>query len=236
MNTTTKATKHLQLPFQFDVTRLVNDLNLLLDTYWIPHFNTNGYTGDWNSIALYAKDGDMANIFALNVDGGALEATPALEASPYFQEVLSYFKCSFLSVRLLRLGAGATIEPHRDYELGYEDGTFRLHIPIITNSQVDFMLDGERVVMKPGTCWYTNVNYVHSVANRGAEDRVHLVIDGECNAWSDELFFSLRPKASFFPVVEERHSKEQLKMMIAELERMEGPGAEELLLKLQQDI
>ncbi|WP_430404079.1 aspartyl/asparaginyl beta-hydroxylase domain-containing protein [Fluviicola sp.] len=75
----------------------------------------------------------------------------------------------------------------------------------------------ERLIMLPGECWYTNVNFVHSVANRGTEDRVHLVIDGVRNEWTDELFFALAPESSFQSVREENLSRETIVRMLEEL-------------------
>jgi hypothetical protein len=37
--------------------------------------------------------------------------------------------------------------------------------------------------MNEGECWYLNVNFPHKVANRGATDRVHLVIDCAVDDW-----------------------------------------------------
>jgi hypothetical protein len=42
--------------------------------------------------------------------------------------------------------------------------------------------------MQPGECWYANFSLPHSVRNDGATDRVHLVVDGLRNPWSDDMF------------------------------------------------
>lgn len=227
-------TTHLQLPFQFDVSKLQSELKSILKTKWIPHFNKDGYDGKWNSIALYAKDGDPSNIFA--TDGDHLKETTILNNSPYFKEVINQFKCPLLSVRLLKLEKGAFIKPHRDYKLGYEDDNFRLHIPIITNKDVDFVLDGLKLEMKEGECWYTNVNYIHSVSNKGKSDRIHLVIDGKRNSWSDDLFFSLAPKESFFPEQKSSYSLETMKGIIEELKLINTEGALETIQELQSKM
>lgn len=230
-------TKYLKFPLQFDEQRLVKDLSLAMESQWVPHFNTGGYTGNWNAVSLYAKEGNEQNIFALSSDHSIVSETPLMKECTYFKEVLDTFQFPILSVRLLRLEAGAEIKPHTDYELGYEDGQFRLHIPIVTNQDIEFILDGERLTMLPGECWYTNVNLVHSVANRGAIDRVHLVIDGERNAWTDELFFSLAPESSFEADREEELDDETIVRMLEELKnnpQMAGhPLIEELERKLK---
>lgn len=212
-----QMTKYLKFPIQFDVERLVEDLSRTMEDKWIPHFNTGGYVGNWNAISLYAKDGNEQNIFAHLPDNTSISETPLMKECPYFKEVLDYFKFPVLSVRLLRLEAGAEIKPHTDYELGYEDGQFRLHIPIVTNPDIEFILADERLTMLPGECWYTNVNFVHSVANRGTVDRVHLVIDGVRNEWTDELFFALAPESSFQSVKEENLSRETIVRMLEEM-------------------
>lgn len=229
-------TTYLQLPFQFIEEKLVKELQLLLASDWVPHFNKEGYTGTWNSIALYAPDGDQKNIWALNGSEANLEATPILKNCDYLKEVISTFKCPLLSVRLLKLSAGAFIKPHRDFELGYEDGCFRLHIPILTHSQVAFTLDQQKLEMKPGECWYTNVNYVHAVSNEGLTDRIHLVIDGQRNEWSDDLFFSLVPRESLLQKEQQVYDADTLKKMILELENHSSEGAQALILELKRQL
>lgn len=229
-------TKYLKFPVQFDEQRLVLDLAKAMEGQWIPHFNTGGYTGNWKAVSLYAADGNEQNIFAHLQDQSAISETPLMKECTYFREVLDYFQFPVLSVRLLRLEAGAVIKPHTDHELGYEDGQFRLHIPIVTNPEIEFILDGERLTMLPGECWYTNVNLVHSVANRGREDRVHLVIDGVRNDWTDELFFSLAPESSFEVVREEKLSRETLIRMLEELRNNPQMAGHPLVLELEAKL
>lgn len=231
---TQKKTRFLQLPFLFDEKKLVQDLSLIYNKKWVPHFNTSGYTGDWKAISLYAENGKETNIFAFSNSDAKLLETPLLKKCLYFKKVIKSFKSPILSARLLRLGVGAEIKPHRDHELGYENDNFRLHIPIITNKEVKFILDETNLKMLPGQCWYTNVNYIHSVRNEGKSDRVHLVIDFERNEWSDNLFFSLAPKNSFKAQnPAENYSPEKIKMMIAELKNINTPTADQLIKDLE---
>ena len=91
-------------------------------------------------------------------------------------------------------------------------------------------------MMLPGECWYTNVNYTHAVSNHGKSDRVHLVIDGERNTWSDDLFFSLAAKESFFPIQEEVHDSETLIRIIEEIKHSDLPASKLLINKLQAEL
>ena len=229
-------TKYLKLPFLFDEDKLVNDLQQLLTSDWIPHFNQQGYTGEWNSLPLYAPGGNPNNILAYAEASEKIIATPILKDCKYFQQLIARFLCPFSSVRLLRLNAGAYIKPHRDFRSGYEDDFFRLHVPIITNSEVNFTLDGQRLRMQPGECWYTNVNYVHSVSNNGSTDRIHLVIDGKRNEWSDTLFFSLAPEESFLQKEEQALEPATIRLMIEELRLQDGEGAKALIKSLEQKL
>lgn len=170
------------LPMRFDPKRLLADLARVGEEEWAAHFNTGDYDGDWSGVALRAPSG-AANPLYPDPQAVGYEDTPLLARCPYFAEVLAGFGCALESVRLLRLRAGSVIREHRDYKLGIEDGSLRVHIPITTNPGVQFFLEGREVPMAPGEVWYLNVNLPHRVENRGATDRVHLVIDGVVDDW-----------------------------------------------------
>ena len=59
--------------------------------------------------------------------------------------------------------------------------------PIVTNDDVDFRLNGTRVVLRAGECWYLRLSAPHSVVNDGPSDRVHLVVDTRVNDWLTRL-------------------------------------------------
>jgi hypothetical protein len=102
--------------------------------------------------------------------------------------VLDAFACPLQAARLMRLAPGSIIKEHHDNDLSFERGTVRIHIPVVTNDGVDFRLNGERCTMAAGSSWYLRLFDPHSVANRGASDRVHLVIDAVVNDWVAALF------------------------------------------------
>src|SRR5919199_474999 len=149
------------LPFYFDPIRLQADLAQIQPNEWVAHFNKSVYEGDWSGVALRSVDGDARRITPEPIGSDAYRDTEVLARCSYFREVLATFQCPLVSVRLLRLKARSSIAEHRDNRLGYEDGEVRLHIPIVTNQNVAFYVAGERVPMKPGECWYTNVNLPH---------------------------------------------------------------------------
>ncbi|MEQ7798607.1 aspartyl/asparaginyl beta-hydroxylase domain-containing protein [Pedobacter sp. ASV1-7] len=224
--------KQLKLPFEFNVSLLQADVQRIQDNIWVAHYNKKDYDGSWTSLALYSKDGMSSTIYASMDSSSTLKATEIMGLCTYIHEILEIFEFEKVAVRLMRLNAGAVIKPHRDNALGYEDGDFRLHIPIVTNPEVNFMLGGERVIMNEGTCWYINANEEHHVSNNGLTDRIHLVIDGKRNEWTDNIFFALAPESSFQKAERKMTLKEQ-ELMIEELKRMNTPAANAIIAQYQ---
>lgn len=225
--------RSIKFPFVFDAKRLKNDVEKVMNKSWIDHYNTNDYEGKWTSVALMSVGGKSDNIYALNNNTEEVIYTEILNSCDYFKEILDGFLFEKTAVRLLRLAVGAEIKPHKDYCLGYEDGSFRLHIPVITNSEVEFILDNARLIMNEGECWYIDANFTHSVANRGSVDRIHLVIDGIRNEWTDELFFKQANQKQFIKPIPKLDDNEKTRM-IEELERMNNPALEEMITNLKK--
>ena len=174
-----------KIPLRFDSDRLRADLGAIAPSNWTPHFNTREYVGDWSGVALRvsARAGAGSRLLAGLGVGSDFVNSPILDRCPYFREVLSAFRCPLKAARLLKLGAGASILEHRDYDLGLDDGEARVHIPVATNALVEFLLDGRRVIMNEGEAWYLELNRWHSVRNRGTTDRVHLVVNCIADDW-----------------------------------------------------
>lgn len=117
--------------------------------------------------------------------------TALLRASPYLNEVVDTFRAhaKVKLVRLLRLEAGAVVKEHTDPTLALEEekSLIRLTIPILSNDGVEFFLNGERVPMRPGECWYLRLSDPHRIVNAGATERINLSIDVVPNAWVRSL-------------------------------------------------
>jgi len=183
-----------RLALWFDTHRLQADLQRLASGVWTPHFNTGFFEGDWSGIPLRASPSDRGLYSSGASASESYAGTEALEACPYFQEVLESFQCPLKSVRLLRLAAGSVIREHTDSSLGEEGGDVRLHIPVVTNPSVEFYLSGKRVPMQAGECWYLDLSLPHRVQNLGASERVHLVIDCVLNDWLGALICNPLPE------------------------------------------
>jgi hypothetical protein len=175
----------LRLPVPVDAAALVADADGLPEDAWVPHFNTSYYTGDWSGVPLRIVGGRADRLFPEPGLNAPASDTPVLARCPGVVALLAAMPCETTSVRFLRLGPGAAVREHRDNRLGYEDGEVRLHVPVTTGPDNEFLLNGTRIEMSAGECWYVNVNHPHAVANRGGSARVHLVLDCLVNPWLD---------------------------------------------------
>jgi hypothetical protein len=175
----------LRLPFHFDAERLKSDLARVAPDEWAPHYNAADYGGVWRGAALRSASGLTTDLRSV---AGEFQDTALLDRCRSFREVVGAFQCRVKSVRLLGLASGSFIREHSDHALDFEDGEARIHVPVLTNSGVEFYLSGERLLLDAGGAYYVNVNLPHRVNNHSDSERVHLVIDAEVNEWVRELF------------------------------------------------
>jgi hypothetical protein len=185
----------LRFPFEFDVTRLRADLELI-ETNWKWHAHPDKYqvehSGDWTAIALIASEkADPDDPESLRYRGQVSGPTPILTQCLYLPEVIGSFKTDVHRVRLMNLKPGKVITPHCDYgeqRYSLERGFIRVHVPIRTDPDVSFFINGLRLPMEEGEAWYTNVCKPHSVRNDSSVHRVHLVLDMQVNDWVRQYF------------------------------------------------
>ncbi|WEJ99708.1 MAG: aspartyl/asparaginyl beta-hydroxylase domain-containing protein [Candidatus Sphingomonas phytovorans] len=178
----------LRLPVAFDPAGLRDDLERIAGATWVDHFVKQNYEGDWSVLPLRYSAGATHPIMQAYSDPTvtAFDESPLLDHAPHIRGAMAWFQCPLQTVRLMRLTPGSIIKEHFDHDLAAEWGTARIHIPITTNPQVEFMVNREPVAMDPGSAWYLRLSDPHSVANRGTTDRVHLVVDCTANDWLAE--------------------------------------------------
>lgn len=183
--------KYVQLKQRFDVTQLQLDVQQLETALWKPHYNDKHYEGDWSALPLRSINGRLDN--CVSIHSSSLQKnmtyrdTSYLDNCLYLQWLISYFECEKMSVRLMKLNAGAIIKEHTDYDMSFEEGEARFHIPIVTNTGVDFFIEDEKIPLQEGECWYLNLSLKHRVNNFGNTNRIHLVIDCKVNDWIKNL-------------------------------------------------
>jgi Aspartyl/Asparaginyl beta-hydroxylase len=198
--------KFVQLKKSFDAAKMQEEVRIHESALWKPHYNSRHYDGNWTTLQLRSINGKIEN--SISIQGSALQKNTAydntilLEKCIYLQSIINFFDCEKMSVRLMNLHAGAVIKEHRDYEMNFEKGEARFHIPIQTNQDVSFFIENEKIPMNEGDCWYLNLSLKHCVNNFGSTDRVHLVIDCKVNDWVRRL---LNEEAKLTAMIDEEH-------------------------------
>jgi hypothetical protein len=82
----------------------------------------------------------------------------------------------FVRANLVRLKSGGEITQHTDNNFSLVH-SHRVHLPVVTNTEVAFTVGNETINMKEGALYEINNRRMHSVRNAGAEARVHLILD-----------------------------------------------------------
>ncbi len=107
-------------------------------------------------------------------DGEDLPPELAEAAGAIFQEVLAQFPAGARRGRthLSLIRPGRAVPHHKD---GHNPHLCAcVHVPLLTNPQVHFMVDQSRAVMDVGHAYVMDPGRFHSIANDGETDRVHL--------------------------------------------------------------
>ncbi len=177
----------VRLPLLVDVPPLLDALARIHPESWSSHFNRDYHNGGWSGVALHSSSGDEKDLYLATSGREPLRDTPLLTRSAALRAALDRFRCPLRGARLLHLAEGGVIEEHCDPDLRFEDGEARLHVPLLTNPDVEFYVAGTRVIMEPGECWFLDLARPHRVTNGGATPRVHLVIDVGVDDWLREL-------------------------------------------------
>lgn len=176
----------LKLPFTFDVEKLQKDLACVKEEEWVAHPNSQAYEGSWSVTSLMSTNAKTTQIIAS--ENQDYFETPLMKRTSYIHEVPNTFETQIEAVRFMKLGVGSYIKDHCDKGAGFEEGSVRIHIPIMTNEAVEFNLNGQLEQMEAGQCYYIDAHNPHSVINKGKSDRVHLLIDCHVNEWLKAIF------------------------------------------------
>ena len=144
-----------------------------LDGYdWKPVWSDKRYAGDhWMTCPLIEN----------------FNKTPNFNLFDIASIVENKMKCKIRSLMFYSMLPGGKIPPHRDMVGNIGFGGLRLHIPVITNSDVNFTVSSRKVVMSVGELWALDTSYTHSVSNFGKANRIHLVMDVIINDWVKDL-------------------------------------------------
>lgn len=166
-----------RLPWRFDTAAALAEVNALPLSLWRSHFNDGRHDGGWQALALRSAPQAPIDVVPVDVAASCYADTPALDQCPAIRAILDTMALPWKSVRLMQLLPGCEIKEHTDADLCAGRGEARLHVPLQTGERVYFHVDGERIPLRAGECWYVDVSRPHRVRNRGPLSRVHLVAD-----------------------------------------------------------
>lgn len=98
---------------------------------------------------------------------------PVLEAAT---ADYGYRRGAFPRVMLANMAPGGVIHPHRDANPAAK-WPHKIHVPIQTNQDVTFYVDGVGHHFQEGEAVEVNNMGLHAVENRGGADRIHLIFE-----------------------------------------------------------
>lgn len=100
-------------------------------------------------------------------------------AVPVMREIISnHYPAGGEVIRAVAAGlnAGGKIKAHTDLHQSFHCA-HRIHVPITTNPKVWFTIDGRPYQLKVGQAYEVNNQKLHSVVNKGGEDRITFIFD-----------------------------------------------------------
>ncbi len=157
-----------RLPVTFDVARLREEVERFTPNAWRAH--PQGFEGN-SAMILVAANGEINDDLK-----GMMKPTPHLLSSPYLQQVLASFQTVVGRSRLMRIGPQRGVSSHVDINYYWHNRT-RVHVPIITHPDIEFVCNGKRVHMAAGEAWIFDNWKTHEVINPTDTTRIHLVFD-----------------------------------------------------------
>lgn len=159
----------VQLPLHFDAPKLSAEVEGIGRHAWREH--PQKYPGNY-ALPLIAVGGDPES----DAVAGPMRPTEHLRQCPYLQQVLARIGAVWGRSRLMKLAPGAEVAPHADINYYWRDRV-RVHVPIATGREVQFLCGDDVINMAPGECWIFDTWRPHRVVNPTSHDRIHLVAD-----------------------------------------------------------
>lgn len=136
----------------------------------------NEVHGDTQSVVMVFCDGDWPEMTVTKDVGWDRLAEHAV---PIMHDIIGRFYPkggTILRAMAAKLKAGGRIRPHTDQMESFHHG-HRIHVPVTTNNQVRFMIDGRPYRLKVGQAYEINNQKSHGVINSGKDDRITFIFD-----------------------------------------------------------
>ena len=171
-----RETNYLQLHGGFDVAAITNKIKDVPEPKWL----------EFGREKLFGQHRETQSLLLVHFEDFKHEKPEYYELyfelqnelKPLINYIADYYQNNGFIVRMMlaKLIAGGKILSHTDVGFSLQN-THRVHVPIVTNDQVDFFVGGEKKNMRAGELWEINNASAHAVENRSDEDRIHLIVD-----------------------------------------------------------
>ncbi len=159
----------IRLPLTFDAGRLAEEVAQFSEQDWRGHPQDVG--GNFR-LPLIAAGGDPND----DEVKGEMAPTPHLERCEYLRQVLASLDTVLGRTRLMRIDGNAEATMHVDDNYYWVDRV-RVHVPIVTSPEIEFVCGENTVHMPAGEAWLFDTWRMHNALNPTGERRIHLVAD-----------------------------------------------------------
>jgi hypothetical protein len=163
-------TEFYKLPLALDRAQLAQEGAQFSEADWTAH--STGILG-YHVIPLVSVGGTLNDDFAIS---GAMQTTPFLERCPYLQQIIQILDIPVSRTYLMRL-EGTTETPVQINQNYHRFRRLPIHIPLLTQPEVQFFCNDQAVHMAAGQAWVFNPFQRHWLVNPSAENCIHLVIE-----------------------------------------------------------
>lgn len=92
-----------RLPWRFDTTAALAEVNALPASLWRTHFNEGRHDGGWQALALRSAPEAPIDVVPVDVAASCYADTPALDQCPTLRAMLDTMALPWKSVRLMQL-------------------------------------------------------------------------------------------------------------------------------------
>ena len=176
-----KLSSPYKLVKQFDINPILNHLPSINDPIW--HSNTHrqkNYKVHNKTLNLMFKwtpnSPQEAERQGAYQDDNMFNSPLGQEVSKILNELYQIYPNTSLSkLMITALPSGYEVDSHIDNLL--LSNIHRIHIPLITNEECVYGIDGIKYVFPPGFCFEFDNTREHFVSNKGQQERIHIILD-----------------------------------------------------------
>lgn len=181
-----KLSSPFKLIKRFDVNPILNHLPPIDDPIW--YLNTKRQTNykvhrktlnimfKWTPNS--SKESQLQGGYQ---DDNMFNSPLGQEVSKILNELYQFYPNTGLSkLMITALPPGYEVDPHNDEWVLAK--MHRIHIPLVTNDECVYGIDGIKYVFPPGFCFEFDNTRSHFVKNKGQQERIHIILDLDPNS------------------------------------------------------